>query len=244
MSTTPRVGNFGWCRQRMRPLAWSLLWPLAWSPLFLMLTAIPLALPGRTPNDQIISLTFFSIAWGLVILPILFSRNSQPMSDGSLLALPVDWISLTLASVVFPLHLSIDPRIGWISYALYWVAYIRTIQLVQVAMMTPPARFLLPIEPEDWDGGLDSPWEIDSSTWSRKRLASVKYPNGRLTLSGSARSGQNFLSLAFVHKSGFVQDPFHECSSKEPGLSELLAHSLQVVGRAWPQSLLHISEEE
>ena len=244
VSTTPSVGNFGWCRQRMRPLAWALLLPLAWAPLFLFLTAIPLALPGRTPNDQLTSMLFFSVAWGLVILPILFSRNAQQMSEGGLLELPVDWISLALASAVFPLHLSIDPRVGWVSYALYWAAYIRTVQLVQTTMMSPPSRFLLPIEPEDWVGDLESPWEVFSDKWSRKRLASVGFPNGNLVICGSSRSGQDFLSLAFVHKSGFVQDPFHERTSMEPGLSEFLAKPLPIVGREWPTPLLPISEEE
>ena len=107
-STTPSVGNFGWCRQRMRPLVWPLLRPLAWAPLFLFLSAIPLAIPGRTPNDQITSMFFFSISWRLVFLPILFSRNAQPQSKGSLLSLPVDWVSLVLASAIFPFHLSIQ----------------------------------------------------------------------------------------------------------------------------------------
>ena len=244
VSTTPRVGNFGWCRQRMRPLVWPLLRPLAWAPLFLFLSAIPLAIPGRTPDDQVTSMFFFSISWGLVFLPIVFARNAQPMSEGSLLSLPVDWVSLALASAIFPLHLSIDPRIGWLSYALYWVAYARTVQLVQEAMTTPPARFLLPIEPDDWSGELGPPWEISSVKWSRRRLASVDLPNGAVVLSGSSRSGHDFLSLAFVHRSGFVQDPFHERPSAESGLAELLAHPLEVVGREWPDSLLPSSEEE
>ena len=244
VSTTPRVGNFGWCRQRLRPLVWPLLKPLAWAPLFLLLTAIPLLLPGRTPDDQVTSMFFFSISWGLVVLPILFSRNAQPMSDDSLLSLPVDWPSLALASALFPLHLTIDPRIGWLSYAMYWVAYFRTVQLVQASMLTPPARFLLPIEPEDWSGELSPPWRVSSATWSRKMLASVDMPNGRVILSGSSRSGQDFLSLAFVHKSGFIQDPFHDPSPGGSELSELLADPLAVVGRGWPDSLIISSEEE
>ena len=244
VSTTPRVGNFGWCRQRLRPLVWPLLKPLAWAPLFLLLTAIPLLLPGRTPDDQVTSMFFFSISWGLVFLPIISSRNAQPMSDDSLLSLPVDWFSLALASALFLLHLTIDPRIGWLSYALYWVAYFRTVQLVQAAMLTPPARFLLPIEPEDWSGELSPPWRVSSATWSRKSLASVDLPNGRAILSGSSRSGQDFLSMTFVHKSGFIQDPFHDPSPGGSELSELLADPLAVVGRGWPDSLIISSEEE
>ena len=244
VSTTPSVGNFGWCRQRLRPLAWPLLRPLAWAPLFLLLSAVPLAIPGRTPDDQTVSAFFFLLAWGLVILPLLFSRNSQPMSGRSVLSLPVDWASLTIASALFSLHLVIDPRLGWLSYGLFWLAYLRTIQLVQTSMMAPPSRFLLPIRPEDWEGGLDYPWIVSSDRWSRNRIASASFQNGDLVLCGSSRSGQDFLSLAFVHKSGFVLDPFHERLSKEPGLVDLLSKPLPVVGREWPARFLQFSEEE
>jgi hypothetical protein len=244
VSTSPSVGNFGWCRQRLRPLAWSLLRPLAWAPLFLLLSAVPLAIPGQTPDDQAVSALFFLLSWGLVILPILFSRNSQPTSGGSVLSLPVDWASLIIAFVLFALHIVIDPRLGWFSYGLFWLAYFRTIQLVQTSMMAPPSRFLLPIQPRDWEGGLDYPWIVSSDRWSRNRIASVQLENGELVLSGSSRSGQDFLSLAFVHKSGFILDPFHERLSKEPGLSDLLSKPLPVVGREWPARFLQFSEEE
>ncbi len=244
VSTTPRVGNFGWCRQRLRPLAWQLLRPLAWAPFFLLLAIVPLAFPGRTPDDQVLSAIFFSVAWGLVFLPILFSRNSQPMSDNSLLSLPLDWNSLAIASILFSLHILVDVRFGWLSYGIFWLAYIRTIQLVQAAMMTPPARFLLPVEPEDWEGSLEGPWVVSSAKWSRNLIASADFSNGKLTLTGSSRSGQDFLALAFIHKSGFVHDPFHERSSDEPGLSELLSTPVPVIGRAWPEKFLQFSEEE
>jgi len=244
VSTTPRIGNFGWCRQRLRPLAWPLLRPLAWAPFFLFLSAVPLALPGSTPNDQLTSMLFFLISWGLVIVPLSLARNAQPMSSISLIKLPVDWLSLALGSAIFLLHLSIDPKIGWLAYAVYWVAYVRTIQLVQAVMMVPPARFLLPVEPEEWGGDLEPPWEISSEKWAPRELASANFTNGELVLSGSSRSGQKFLALAFVHKSGFVQDPFHEGSSKEPGLTDLLSKNLPMVGGEWPGSLLPVIEEE
>ena len=244
VSTTPSVGNFGWCRQRLRPLAWPLLRPLAWSPLFLLLSAVPLAIPGRTPDDQTVSAFFFLLAWSLVILPLLFSRNSQPMSGRSVLSLPVDWASLMIAFVLFALHIVIDPRLGWFSYGLFWLAYFRTIQLVQNSMMASPSRFLLPVLPEDWEGGLDFPWIVSSDRWSRNRMASARLENGELVLCGSSRSGQDFLSLAFVHKSGFVLDPFHERMSKEPGLRDLLSKPLPIVGREWPTRFLQFSEEE
>lgn len=244
VSTTPRIGNFGWCRQRLRPLAWPLLRPLAWAPFFLIMAAVPLALPGRTPDDQLTSLLFFSICWTLVIIPLSLARNSQPMSSGSLLSLPVDWYSLALASVIFPLHILMDAKIGWISYAIYWVAYLRTIHFVQAVMIVPPSRFLLPLSPKDWEGDLENPWKIFSKKWSSRKLASVKLTNGEIVLSGAHRSGQTFLALAFVHVSGFLQDPFHEGLSKEPGLSDLLSKNLPFTGREWPNYLLPVTEEE
>ncbi|MAN07818.1 MAG: hypothetical protein CL987_07335 [Euryarchaeota archaeon] len=244
VSTTPRIGSYGWCRQRMRPLAHSLLIPLAWAPFFLLIAAIPLAIPGRTPNDQGISTALFTVAWSLVIIPILFSRNSQPMSGSSFFSLPVDWASLTFALSIFPLHILVDSRLGWISYFFCWLAYFRTIRLVQIAIITPPARFLLPIDPIDWEAELESPWEILSVKWSNKELASADFPNGKLVLSGFSRTGQDFLSLAFVHRTGFVKDPFHESMSGEIGLADLLSKPLPLVGREWPARFLQVSEEE
>tara|TARA_B100000575_G_C22885169_1_gene515454 strand:+ start:85 stop:540 length:456 start_codon:yes stop_codon:yes gene_type:complete len=151
---------------------------------------------------------------------------------------------MTIASVLFALHLVIDPRLGWFSYGLFWLAYFRTIQLVQTSMMASPSRFLLPILPEDWEGGLDYPWVVSSDRWSRNKIASARFENGELVIHGSSRSGQDFLSLAFVHKSGFVLDPFHERLSNEPGLADLLSKPLPVVGREWPARFLQIPEEE
>ena len=44
-STNAQEGGRGWTRQRLQPVAPSILLPLAWSPLFLLLSAIPLVLP-------------------------------------------------------------------------------------------------------------------------------------------------------------------------------------------------------
>ena len=244
VSTTPRVGNFGWCRQRLRPLAWPLLRPMAWAPLFLATSAVPLALPGRTPFDQALALGLFAISWSLVVLPLLFARNSQPMSEGSFLSLPIDTTSLALAAAVFPLHVYYHPVIGWLSYALFWLAYFRTVMLVQRAMLVPPARFLLPVEPVDWDSALPPPWEGKSSSWARNELASAPTRNGRLVIAGATRSGQDFLSLAFVHHSGFVQDPFHEGHDGSSGVPGALESPIPLVGLQWPSIFIAPSEEE
>ena len=244
LSTTPRIGNFGWCRQRLRPLAWALLRPMAWAPFFLAISAIPLAFPGRSPDDQALSLSFFLISWSLVILPILLARNSQPMSDNSLFSLPLDWASLSLAIIIFPFHSVYDSRIGWASYLLFWIAYIRTVQMVQKSMRVPPARFLIPILPEDWKGELPNHWQVLSPNWSRSEIAHAIFENGRFSISGTSRNGQDFLSLAFIHNSGFVQDPFHESLLCDPGLSDFIQSPIPVLGKQWPSNLLPLGEEE
>ena len=244
VSTTPRVGNFGWCRQRYRPLAWPLLRPFAWAPLFLALAAIPVAFPGRTPNDQLIALASFSLCWALVTLPLAFARNAQPLSEGGVLSLPLDWTSLALATAFFPMHIVYDSRLGWVSYALFWFAYIRTVQNVQHSMRVTPARFLLPVNQADWVGGLNPPWEVHSTSWARKSIASAKVDSGRLVIAGASRSGQDFLAIAFVHDSGFVHDPFHVNLSSDQILSQLLESPPTIVGTEWPRALLDYSEEE
>ena len=244
ISSTPRIGNFGWVRQRMRPLAWSLLRPLAWAPFFLLLAALPLAFPGRTPNDQVFALSSFVLAWGLIFLPLIFSRNSQPMSDGTIFSLPVGWLSLSLASALFPLHALLDSRIGWASYILFWVAYMRTVGMVQESMRTPPARFLLPMKPEGWSGGLSEPWVVKSDKWRRGVIAFVECERGRLVISGASRGKDDFLSMAFVHSSGFVQDPFHETKSSDAILSSVLLTPIPLAGMEWPNRFVLPQEDE
>ncbi|MAK68862.1 MAG: hypothetical protein CME50_02670, partial [Halieaceae bacterium] len=61
-----------WERQRLKPPGTTLLIPMAWSAFFLAATPLPLAFPGNTPDDAIISSALFATAWTLVLLPLLF----------------------------------------------------------------------------------------------------------------------------------------------------------------------------
>ena len=166
------------------------------------------------------------------------------MSEGGVLSLPLDWPSLALATAFFPMHIVYDSRLGWVSYALFWFAYIRTVQNVQHSMRVTPARFLLPVNQADWVGGLNPPWEVHSTSWARKSIASAKVDSGRLVIAGASRSGQDFLAIAFVHDSGFVHDPFHVNLSSDQILSQLLESPPTIVGTEWPRALLDYSEEE
>ena len=244
VSSTPRIGNFGWIRQRFRPLAWPLLRPIAWSPMFLVATALPLAFPGRTPNDQSLAFALFVMAWALVLLPLILARNAQPMSNNSISALPVDWPPLALGAALFPLHILIDSRLGWASYVLFLIAYIRTVQKVQDAMTTPSARFLLPIVTEDWNSDLPDSWEALSKQWVRGTIARASCDDGHLVIAGTSRGGSDFLALGFVHRSGFVQDPFHYTLAGNRKLADVLADPLPITGTQWPRRFIVPLEEE
>jgi len=244
ISSTPRIGNFGWIRQRMRPLAWPLLRPIAWSPLFLAITFLPLSFPGRTPNDQLVASLFFSVSWGLVIFPVLFSRNSQPMSENSFFTLPIDWKMIIIATLIFPFHIFVDSRLGWLSYGAFWFAFIRTVNLIQQSMLTPPARFLLPMEPRDWKGGLGGSWREFSKSWIRGKIASASCEGGEIVLWGASRGGDDFLALTFVHSSGFIQDPFHETKSQSRDLATILSEPPPIIGMEWPSRFIRGLEEE
>jgi len=111
-------------------------------------------------------------------------------------------------------------------------------------MMAPSSRFLLPIDRQDWEGVLPHPWKVISKQWSRRELANANFENGSISLSGTSRSGQDFLAISFIHKSGFILDPFHDKTSKEDGLTEFLASPIPIVGRQWPTNLIPVLEEE
>jgi len=245
LSTTPRVGNYGWMRQRLKPLAFSLLRPLAWAPFFLFLSVLPLAFPGQTPDDQISAAALFLFSWFLVIYPLSTSRSLQIPSANNIFSLPVDWKLLSLALLIFPIHIFIDPKIGWISYVILWIAMFRTIGQIQNMMNIPPARFIIPLYSNSWDSNeLTDIWVINSEKWHKGLIASSKCNEGELRISGFTRSEYDFLSLTFVHKSGFIQDPFFSMHKGDEKLHLLLDSPPPVSGISWPKQFLVPTEEE
>ena len=126
-------------------------------------------------------------------------------------SLPIDWISLLIGLFIFPFHILIDSRIGWISYFIFWFAMFRTIKNIQLMMNIPPARLLLPILTEEWDSDiLDNQWSIKSKKWKKGLIANYLLNNGHLAISGISRGKDKFLSISLLHKSGFLNDPFYE----------------------------------
>ena len=241
-STTSKEGGRGWARQRLKPIVSSLLIPLAWSPMFLFLAAAPLALPGRLPaDDQSIAALFFTLTWALVLVPLYLARSNQPMSEGSVLSLPFDWTTFAVAAVAFPLHILVDPMLGWISYALFWVAWVRTYRRIEQILQIPAARWLLPIDQSGWNSTsmLTPEWQVISENWTTGSIARIDCEYGHLSIAGVSRGSDRFLALALLDGAGFVHDPFSDGPVGEALARVLLsqppvAHS----GLEWPERLL------
>lgn len=243
--TTPRLGNIGWIRQRLKPLAHKLLFPMAWAPFFLILTIIPLAIPGKTPDDQVVSLVFFLVSWFLIVYPLLDSRDSQSSHINDFLSLPIDWNLLFLGIIIFPVHIIIEPRIGWISYSIFCIAMYRTFMLTQEMMKIPPSRFLIPVDKKNWNGAnLSEDWIIESNIWRVGVIARAVCSDGSLVVSGIRRSKFEFISIAYVHKTGFIQDPFFKRNEENLLLNNLLENPFPIISKSWPKRFLVPGEEE
>ena len=227
----------GWLRQTLKPVASSILLPLAWSPFFLVLTAVPLALPDRTPvDDQMSAAAFFTLSWLLILVPLYLIRSSQPTHVGSFHTLPFDWPSFTFASLVFGLHVLIHPALGWVSYGLFWLTWMRTYVRIREVIMMPAGRWLLPVKSSDWrtsDDLLDG-WEVVSEFWTSGPIAHLNLEGKRITLSGASRGDHRFVAMALIGTTGFVHDPFAD-SSIYIALSE---PQVVISGLDWPSALL------
>lgn len=246
-SSTPREGGRGWIRQRHKPASSSILIPLAWSPFFLAMTAAPLVFPDRVPYDREVAASLFAISWLLILIPLYIARNEQPMSGDGLFSLPLDWKTFALAALLFPLHVVWDPLLGWISYLLFWLVWLRSIGLIQDILSTPPARWLLPIETSGWSSSnlLGPRWEVISENWTTGPMAIARCEHGHLSIGGVSRDGIRFLGLTLVHRSGFVQDPFFESKASHSEVQRILSRPpVEQEGLEWPKRLIVPDEEE
>ena len=242
LSTTAQEGGKGWARQCLQPVAPSILMPLAWSPLFLLLSAIPLILPDRLPaDDQSVAALFFTMAWILILVPLYLVRSAQPMSEDALLSLPFDWATFAGASVIFALHILVSPILGWVSYALFWVAWVRSFRQIEQILQIPAARWLLPIDQSGWKSSsqLPSEWQVISESWTTGSIARVDCEYGHLVIAGASRGSDRFLALALLDDAGFVHDPFSDGPiEKALAISLLSQPPVADLGLEWPKRLL------
>ena len=206
--------RFGWARQRMRPLAWSILKPVAWSPFFLISSIFPLVFTGNTPDDQFVSGALFVISWTLLIVPVSNARNAQPTSSDNFLILPIDWALLSLGCLLFLAHIYYSPLLGWVAYAVFLTAFLRSIMMISEVFSIPPARIMSPLEKSSWDSrALPERWEINSRSWSKGKISSTPIGEGKLVLYGHTRQYTDFISISYICKFGFVQDCLFESLS-------------------------------
>ena len=238
--------RFGWARQRMRPLAWSILKPVAWSPFFLISSIFPLVFTGNTPDDQFVSGALFVISWTLLIVPVSNARNAQPTSSDNFLILPIDWSLLSLGCLLFLAHIYYSPLLGWVAYAVFLTAFLRSIMMISEVFSIPPARIMSPLEKSSWDSrALPERWEIDSRSWSKGKISSTPIGEGKLVLYGHTRQYTDFISISYICKFGFVQDCLFE---SHPHSDEIIAvlEELQFDFSQveWPIELIAFDEEE
>ncbi len=238
--------RFGWARQRMRPLAWSILKPVAWSPFFLISSIFPLVFTGNTPDDQFVSGALFVISWTLLILPVSNARNAQPTSSDNFLILPIDWALLSLGCLLFLAHIYYSPLLGWVAYAVFLTAFLRSIMMISEVFSIPPARIMSPLEKSSWDSrALPERWEINSRSWSKGKISSTPIGEGKLVLYGHTRQYTDFISISYICKFGFVQDCLFE---SHPHSDEIIAvlEELQFDFSQveWPIELIAFDEEE
>ena len=238
--------RFGWARQRMRPLAWPILKPVAWSPFFLISSIFPLIFTGNTPDDQFVSGALFMISWILLIVPVSNARNAQPTSSDNLLALPIDWVLLSLGCLLFMAHIYYSPLLGWLAYAVFWTAFLRSIKMISEVFSIPPARIISPLEKSTWDStALPERWEIHSQSWNRGKISSTPIGDGNLVLYGLTRQSTDFISISYICKFGFVQDCLFE---SHPQSYEIIGvfneFSLDFSQAEWPMELIVFDEEE
>ena len=211
------------------------------------MTAVPLVFPDRVPYDREVAASLFAISWLLILIPLYMARNDQSMSEDGLFSLPFDWRTFLLAALLFPLHILWDPLLGWISYALFWLAWLRSIGLIQDILSTPPARWLLPIETSGWSSSnlLGPRWEVISENWTTGPMAIARCEHGHLSIGGVSRDGIRFLGLTLVHRSGFVQDPFFESKASHSEVQRILSRPpVEQEGLEWPKRLIVPDEEE
>ena len=248
IASCSEVGR-GWMRQRLQPLGPRLLYTTAWAPFFFIASAIPLAFPGRTPDDQLVAISLFSFSWFLLLLGFRKLQDGLPIPVEGLLKkfYPFDIVLMFLAGIVFLLHILIDSRLGWLSFLLFAIAQYRTIQnLISVAGENS-ARWLLPINPEDYsEAVLNDGWLGVSTNFRIGKLARWEeaLPDYTADLIGLTRGNSSFVAITLTHRVGVIHDAFSDTFVSDPRFSSLLSTPpLLIAGEAWPDRFLAGTDE-
>ena len=146
-----------------------------------------------------------------------------------------------MAALGFRLHILVDPMLGWISYTLFWVAWVRTYRRIEKILQIPAARWLLPIDHSGWNSTsmLTPEWQEISENWTTASIARIDCEYGHLSIAGVSRGSDRFLSLALLDGAGFVHDPFSDGPVGEALVGVLLSQPpVTHPGLEWPERLL------
>jgi len=225
-------GGKGWMRQRYKPPARTILLPCSWSLFFLVVTIIPLLFPGQTPNDQFAALALFITSWGLVLIPAWMIQNEMPRGRGWLVGRNTI-LFIILGASLFPLHILIEPKIGWISYAFFCGAWYSQILRFQNGFSTPSNRWILPFEHSEWNKNiLEDNWDISSIKWRNGPLAVHSFIDG-LELHGTSRSGERFIAIHYHGLQGWLNDPFTKQMESEEIHNVLISPPIKIEGKIW-----------
>ena len=239
----------GWMRQRLQPLGPRILYTTAWAPFFLIASAIPLAFPGRTPDDQLVAISLFSASWFLLLLGFRKLQDGIPIPVEGLLKkfYPFDIVLMLPAAIFFLLHILIDSRLGWLSFLLFAIAQYRTIQnLISVAGENS-ARWLLPINPDDYsEAVLNDGWMGVSTNFRNGTLARWEdtLPEYTANLIGVTRGDSSFVAFTLMHRVGTIHDAFSDTFVSDHRFATLLSSPpLLIAGEAWPERFLATTDE-
>ena len=239
----------GWMRQRLQPLGPRILYTTAWAPFFLIASAIPLAFPGRTPDDQLVAISLFSASWFLLLLGFRKLQDGIPIPVEGLLKkfYPFDIVLMLPAAIFFLLHILIDSRLGWLSFLLFAFAQYRTIQnLISVAGENS-ARWLLPINPDDYsEAVLNDGWMGVSTNFRNGTLARWEdtLPEYTANLIGVTRGDSSFVAFTLMHRVGTIHDAFSDTFVSDHRFATLLSSPpLLIAGEAWPERFLATTDE-
>ena len=156
-------------------------------------------------------------------------------------------ISLILpAAIIFPLHIFVDSRLGWLSFLLFAIAQYRTVQNIISVAGHNSARWLLPINPEDYsEEVLTEGWIGVSINFRNGTLARWEgaLPEYTANLIGVTRGDSSFVAFTLMHCVGAIHDPFSDTFISDSRFkSLLLSPPLVIAGEAWPERFLASTE--